>query len=221
MAASTSPREAFRSLEQAGVPAVAEHGDAVGNLEHLVEVVRDVDDRDLLLLEPMDDAEDELRFLLGERRGRLVHDEDAGLAGERAGDLDDALLGDGEALDQRVDVDRGEAELVEERAGPLAHRPVVDHREARPALHRQVGERDVLGDGHVAHHRDFLGEETDAGSDGGARIGEDDLGAVDAHRAGVAGVDAGQDLDQRRLAGAVRAEERHHLAGLDDEIDVG
>ena len=52
-------------------------------------------------------------------------------------------------------------------------------------------------------------------------IGEHDLGAVEAHRAGVAGVDAGQDLHQRRLAGAVRAEERHHLAGLDDEIDVG
>ena len=166
----------------AGVPAVAEDGDAVGNLEDLVEVVRDVDDRDLLLLEPADDAEDELRLLLGQRGGRLVHDQDAGLAGERAGDLDDALLGDGEPLDQRVDVDRGEAELVEERARLLAHRLVVDHREAGTALHRQVGERDVLGDGHVAHHRDFLGEEADAGSDGGARIGEDDLRAVDPAR---------------------------------------
>ena len=93
--------------------------------------------------------------------------------------------------------------------------------EAGPALQRQVGERDVLGDGHVGHHGDFLRQETDAGGDRGARIGEDDLLAVDADRAGVAGVDAGQDLHQRRLAGAVRAEERHHLAGLDDEIDVG
>ena len=35
--------------------------------------------------------------------------------------------------------------------------------------------------------------------------------------AGIALVGAGQDLDQRRLAGAVVAEQRHHLAGI--EID--
>ena len=64
-------------LEQAGVPSVAEHGDAVGNLENLVQVMRDVDHRDRLLLQPADDAKDELCFLLGQRRGRLVHDEDA------------------------------------------------------------------------------------------------------------------------------------------------
>ena len=32
---------------------------------------------------------------------------------------------------------------------------------------------------------------------------------------------AGQDLDQRRLAGAVVADQRHDLAGVDVEIDVG
>ena len=37
--------------------------------------------------------------------------------------------------------------------------------------------------------------------------------------AGIALVGAGQDLDQRRLAGAVVAEQRHDLAGI--EIDRG
>ena len=45
--------------------------------------------------------------------------------------------------------------------------------------------------------------------------------AVDRDRAGVARVDAGEDLHQRRLAGAIRAEERHDLARRDDEIDIG
>ena len=34
-------------------------------------------------------------------------------------------------------------------------------------------------------------------------------------------MDAGQDLDQRRFAGAVVADQRHDLAGMDVEIDVG
>ena len=37
----------------------------------------------------------------------------------------------------------------------------------------------------------------------------------------VGGMHAGQDLDQRRLAGAVVADQRHDLAGMDVEIDVG
>ena len=46
-----------------------------------------------------------------------------------------------------------------------------------------------------------------------------DFLAVDEDLAGVALVGAGQDLDQRRLAGAVVAEQAHHLAGI--EIDAG
>ena len=41
----------------------------------------------------------------------------------------------------------------------------------------------------------------------------------DGARAGL--MDAGQDLDQRRLARAVVADQRHDLAGMDVEIDVG
>ena len=44
--------------------------------------------------------------------------------------------------------------------------------------------------------------------------------AIDPHRPRVARIDAGQDLHQRRLARPVRAEQRQHLAGRDDEIDI-
>ena len=43
--------------------------------------------------------------------------------------------------------------------------------------------------------------------------------AVQADGAGVGLVEAGDDLDQRRLAGAVLAEQRMHLAGADVEAD--
>ena len=47
-----------------------------------------------------------------------------------------------------------------------------------------------------------------------------DGAAVEADLAGIGGVDAGEDLDQRRLAGAVLAEQRMHLAAPDVEVDV-
>ena len=42
--------------------------------------------------------------------------------------------------------------------------------------------------------------------------------AVDVDRPAVAADHAGEDLDERALAGAVRAEQRVHLARLDDEV---
>ncbi len=50
MAASTSALLVLAGDEIAGIAAVAQHYDAIGNLEHLAHVVRDVDHRDPLLL---------------------------------------------------------------------------------------------------------------------------------------------------------------------------
>ena len=57
--------------------AVAQHGDAVADREHLLELVRDVDRGDALVAEAADDPEQDLDLRLGERSGRLVEDEDA------------------------------------------------------------------------------------------------------------------------------------------------
>ncbi len=53
---------------------VAEDRDVVGNLPQLVELVRDVNDADVLLLELANQPEEDLDFLFRDRRGRLVHD---------------------------------------------------------------------------------------------------------------------------------------------------
>ena len=44
--------------------------------------------------------------------------------------------------------------------------------------------------------------------------------AAVANRAGIGREDAGDDVDQRRLAGAVLAEEGVHLAGVQIEVDM-
>ncbi len=69
------------------VTAVPQNGDAVGNAEDLVHPVRDVDDRDASFLEALHQREERVRFGRRQRRGRLVHDQDARILGQGLGDL--------------------------------------------------------------------------------------------------------------------------------------
>ena len=68
--------------------------DPVGDLEDLVQLVADEDDRVALVGEALQDVEDLLRLLRRQDRRRLVEDEDPGLAVERLEDLDPLLPAD-------------------------------------------------------------------------------------------------------------------------------
>ena len=85
---------------------------------------------------------------------------------------------------------------------------------------RQALEHDVLADREARHEVPLLVHGADAGGDRVARRGEADLAAVDGHPPLVGLVDAGDDLDQRRLAGAVLAHQRMDLAGPKVERDA-
>ena len=63
----------------------------------------------------------------------------------------------------------------------------------------------------------LLGGEADRGADGVRVV--DDVVSGDAGGAAVGREQRGEDPDGRRLAGAVRAEQREHLAGLDGEVE--
>ena len=81
--------------------AVAQHGHAVAELEHLVEPVRDEDDASALRDELAGRPEHALDLRLAEGRGRLVEDEQPRVADEQPGDLDELSLTDRERLDRR------------------------------------------------------------------------------------------------------------------------
>ena len=112
-----------RALARDGVDllAAAEDADPVGDLEHLVQLVRDEDDRHPVGLEVAEDLEQLERLLRREHGGRLVEDQDVGLAVERLQDLDPLLLADRDVGDQRVGVDL-ELELRGELADALVRR---------------------------------------------------------------------------------------------------
>ena len=116
-----------RPLARHGVdlPPSPENRDPVGDLEHLVQLVADEDDRHALALEALEDPEELRRLLRREYGCRLVEDEDVGPPVERLQDLDALLLTDRDVLDLRVGIDP-EAELQRELADPRACRVVVE-----------------------------------------------------------------------------------------------
>ena len=146
------------------------------------------------------------------------------LAGERAGDLDDALLGDATGASPAPP-----GRSSRSRAG----RAVLRARFAHGARRRPCGSPVPLAS---ADRRAMMFSATVMSGMTEISCGSSRTPAATAARGSAKttvlavdldsspasrGVDAGQDLHQRRLAGAVRAEQRHHLARRHDKIDIG
>ncbi len=89
----------------------------------------------------------------------------------------------------------------------------VDHAEAL----RRVGNDDVVGDAEFGDQRQLLEDADDAGLVGLGRRGEVHLLPIQHHAALVGRDDARHDLDQRRLAGAVFAQDGMDAAARDTE----
>ena len=111
-----------------------------------------------------------------------------------------------------------------QRARPLP-RPLAQHREERvnalehlaPVAGIAVAEAaqgEVLGHAQAAEQAAALGHERHAQLDAVGGVHRADRLAVEGHLAGLRLHQPGDGLEQRRLAGAVGADERHHLAGL-------
>ena len=107
----------------------------------------------------------------------------------------------------------------QEPGGGLAHARLVEPRaEPRQPL---LPDEDRFGDGEVGDELQFLVDEPHPELVHEPRgDGLQDL-AAEPDRAGVAGIDAGQDLDQRRFSGTVLADQAMDLARGDDEVGAG
>ena len=125
-------------------PPVLQDGDVVGDLEDLVEPVRDVNNRHALLDQRTNRGEQAVEFLSGQNRRRLVHDDQVGVLRQGFGDLDHLLAGDGQIADLRRRREPN-AEPVEQVGAFFRHPPRVDDAES---VARLAAEENILGDGH-------------------------------------------------------------------------
>ncbi len=154
-------------------------------------------------------------LLRGQHGGRLVEDQQVDVAGQRLDDLDPLLHADRQVFDRAVGVD-GQPVAVGDLADQLAGAPPVE--EADRAAGGLLGaEHHVLGDGEHRHEHEVLVHHADAGRDRVARTADLHRLVVDQDLALVGLEQPVEDVHQRRLAGAVLAEQGMDLAGLDGQ----
>ena len=185
------------------------HGDPVAHAQGLDLVVRDVDRRRVEALQQRLELRAHLEPKQGvEVRERLVHQQDVGLRGDRAGHRDTLALPAGElrrvAIEERLDVQelgRGADALVDDGLLLLLH--------AQP-------EGDVVVDLHVRedrvaleHHRDPPPPRCEVGG----------LAVADEHASLVHVLEPRQAAQQRRLAAPGRPEQDDELLVLHLEVD--
>ena len=169
----------------------------------------DVNDADVLLLQLAHAVEQALDLVEGEGARGLVEDEDLGVAHEAAQDLDHALLGDGQR--------HGLALEVHVPAG-LLHDLLEALVEDGGLLLEANG--DVLANRHVREQHGLLRHHIDAVREGGLRVRDVDLVAIDDDLAGIRRVDAHDDLHERGLAGAVATNQGQNLSVVDLKADA-
>ncbi len=148
-----------------------QHGDAVGDGHHLVQLVRDEDDRPSLGGDLAQRQEQRVGLLRREHRGRLVEDEDTRVLVEGVEDLDALLLADTELPHVRVRVDRQVVALAERAHLGLDGARVDPEAAAGAAL---VAEHEILGDGEPLDEPEVLVHHAHAGVDRVAGRGEGD-----------------------------------------------
>jgi hypothetical protein len=186
--------------------AVAHDRYAIADRIELVELVADEDHRNALALELADDVEQDLDLALVERGGGLVHDHQPRLEGYRARNGDHLLDRRAEAGEGPADVDV-HLEPAQHLGRMTMHFRPPEESEAR----RSVPEADVLGHRPVGYEIDLLVDGADSGALGLLRCAELGGSPFEQDFARILAVSAGQHLDERGLAGAVLADEGHHL----------
>ena len=167
----------------------------------------DEDDAGAVGGDPPHRLEQALDLVVVQRGRRLVEDEHvvgARPAVERAGDRDDRPLG----LRQRRDRDR-DRERMPEAGDQLMRVAALGAPTDRPQIVPETGPPEPQ----VLDRRQHV-DEAEVLVDDVQLVGHVDL------RPGIGGVDARQDLDERRLPRPVVPDHRHDLAGIDPQRDV-
>ncbi len=190
-------------------------GDVVGDLQHLVELVRDEDDGRAVGDEALQRLEELVDLIGHEHRGRLVEDEDLGAAEEHLEDLDPLALTDAELRHLGVEVKFGadtRHQLVEPRPG----RPKVDY----PAMRRFAPQNDVLEHREVVGEHEVLVHHADPGVDRVARRAHVESIPVDRDAARVRLVHPVEGFHEGRLPSAVLANDGVNRAPSHRQVDI-
>ena len=198
-----------------GTGPVLEDEVPVCDVEDLLKPVRDKDHSHPALPQRPDRGHQRVDVRSSEHRRRLVEHEDAHAAMQGLGDFEDLLLGDAQARDRPIGV-QVDVHLGEGADGLAAGGAPVD----QPAALAVAAEHQVLGDRQRRKQVELLVDGDDAQALGVCRRGDANRLTVQQDRPGIGLLRARQDLDERRLARPVLADEREDLSRPHVQADV-
>ncbi|EGE60673.1 hypothetical protein RHECNPAF_1360050 [Rhizobium etli CNPAF512] len=195
--------------------AVFQHRDMRAERLHLVEAVGNIEKGGAATLERFDEAGKDAGFMGGERRGWFVQNEHARLAEQRLGDLDHLTAAKRQIGDRHVER-FGEPDHIADLSHAVMQRCVVD--QAEPA--RKGAGSNVFGNRQAGRQAQLLLNHGDAGRARCRRAEARDRLVVDKDGSAVRLQGAGQEIDQRRLAGAVFTEQGVNPARQKGDVDA-
>ena len=182
----------------------------------MLEIVADHEHRDPGIAQPGHELEHLAALVDAQSRHRFVHDQELGLGEQEAADRDGLPLAARKTAHRLVQGRQGDRKPLEQLAGLLPHRRLIElGQDAQHFFRDLTAQEDVLRHVQRVDEAQALVHRLDPGDVGVARgleghrlAFDDDLAAIrlDCTREG---------LDQRRLAGAVVADQRKDFAAPD------
>ena len=197
--------------------AVAQDDHPLADLGDFLKLMADEDEAHAGRQQAADDREEIFHFAMSQRGRRFVHDQQPRLVGERSCDCDELLLRNRQVTDRTPQVD-SYADFLDD-APRFGHAPGAMGQPL--AAMKLVRQPNVLCCREIGEQRKVLVDDLHSGFDPLDRRAVCPVGSIDKDAAGVRAFDAGDDLDQRRLAGPVLADESERLAPTDIKADGG
>ena len=206
----------FRRGHGLDMLAVADDGNVVRHAEDFLHLVADVDHCNALVAQLIDLLDQELDLVGGQRRRRLVHQDDARVCRDCLDDLEHLRFRDGQVLHLFRQIE-GKSLLVKILLCLFTHGlHVHGHR----VFHDLAAEIHVFKHGHFGNDVQLLVDHRNTGLERIRRaVGVQRL-ALEQNPAFVRLVKTVDDLQQRGLACAVFADQNMHRPFFDAEIDV-
>ena len=192
-------------------PALVQHGDPVGQLVGLLQVLRGEQDGDTVLADQVvDDLPHGAPAARVEPGGWLVQEDDPGLADQRHGQIQPPPHAPG-ISSQRFAGRLGQIEFLQQLGGALP-------RLALTQVVQLAHQHQILGTGEQSVHGGELPSDADRGTHRVRLPGQLLPGYPGLARVRLA--QRGQDAHGRRLPGPIRAEQREDRALLDVQVDA-
>src|SRR5262249_11708607 len=208
-------RIGFGSFQSLDHPAVAQHGNSIGEAKNLVHLVGDVENSHTALPQPGDDAVEPGGLGFRQRAGWLIHDEDFTFQRQRLGNLHQLLIADAKLAYELPGVDVA-LQLDQQVSGRTLHRSLI--KEEQETL---LPTEEDIGRGREGFDQvQLLVNDADAGMFGIAGAAEAQRPPAQEHLTFEIGEHARENLHERAFASAVLGDNGVQFAFENVEGDV-